>query len=84
MPSNLSVMSSRSTLLSGVMTLGCLVAPTRVPACTVCDSENAAAVRQAFVADDDFALNLLAAALPPLAFAGVVTVAYLRWPAQRR
>jgi hypothetical protein len=53
-------------------------------ACTVCDSANGQAVREAFVEDDDFTVNLMAATLPSLAFAGVVALVHFGWPARER
>ena len=51
--------------------------------CPVCDSENGAEVRAALVNDDDVATNVMAAALPSLAFAGVVAVVHFGFAGRR-
>ncbi len=80
--SSLCVVSTFARLCLVVTVLGLLAAP--AIACTVCDSTTSRDVREAFVADDDFAVNLTAAALPPVLFAATVAVVHFAWPAAKR
>ena len=60
-----------------------LAAPSLAWGCPVCDGESAEQVRAALADGDGLLVNVLAATLPSLAFAGVVAVAYFAWPVTR-
>ena len=60
-----------------------LATPGVASGCPVCDGQSAQQVRAALADGDGLLVNVLAATLPSLAFAGVVATAYFAWPAPR-
>ena len=60
-----------------------LAGPGVASGCPVCDTEEAREVRAALADGDGLLVNVMAAALPSLAFAGVVAAAYFAWPTTR-